>query len=122
MKRILLYSFLLCYGISFSQNLLTNGGFESGFTGWNNLAGDGASATYSLSTADKYEATQAFKVVVNTLGSNAWSIQIWGPIGKLLGREVESGQGNQNICVGENLQSGLYIVKVGNEVLKATKN
>ncbi|MFM7021840.1 MAG: carbohydrate binding domain-containing protein [Flavobacteriales bacterium] len=78
-NRLLFCSLLLCYALSQAQNLVTNGGYESGFTGWTNLAGDGGSATYSLSTADKYEGTQAFKVVVSTKGSNAWSIQTMGP-------------------------------------------
>ena len=78
-NKLLFYSFLLCFCASFAQNLITNGGFESGFTGWSNLAGDGGAAAYSLSTADKYDATRAFKVVVSTLGSNAWSIQSMGP-------------------------------------------
>ena len=68
---------LLCYYLP-AQSLISNGGYESGFTGWTNIAGDGGTAVFSLSTADKYEATQAEKVVVTTLGTNAWSIQTMG--------------------------------------------
>lgn len=57
------------------QNLVANGTFENNFTSWNNLAQDGASAIYSVETSDVAEGSKAFKVVVETLGTNPWSIQ-----------------------------------------------
>ncbi len=66
--------------ITSSQNLVTNGDYESGFdSGWNNLRGNGAAATYSADTADPYQGTTAFKVEVTTLGANSWDVQSMGP-------------------------------------------
>lgn len=60
---------------SLAQNLVTNGDFETNFSDWNNLAGDGGSANYSIEQSDIQQGTKALKVLVNTLGSNSWSIQ-----------------------------------------------
>ncbi len=72
------FLFLTALGLSLfsnAQNLVSNGSFESGMTGWLNLASDGGAATFSLNTTDKYDGTQAFQVNVTTLGTNPWSIQ-----------------------------------------------
>jgi glucuronoarabinoxylan endo-1,4-beta-xylanase len=77
----LLVTLLLCLPLSATgQNLISNGGFESGYnSGWNHQAGNGASAAYSAETTDPYEGSIALKVVVDTLGSNAWDVQTLGP-------------------------------------------
>lgn len=82
-NRILVI-FLLFPCSLFAQNMLTNGNFESGVTGWNNLVGSGA-AVYSLATgADVYEGTNSLKIDVTTAGTNAWDIQslygAWGAV------------------------------------------
>lgn len=84
MNRIIKFSQLVCcmFALNFqlnAQNLLSNGSFESGFTGWNNLAGGGGAATYSLSTADKYDGVQAMQASITTTGVNAWDVQSLGP-------------------------------------------
>jgi len=71
--------FLSIYTSSHSQNLISNGGFESGATGWSSQTGGGGSATFGLSTTDKKEGTQSYQAVVSTLGANTWSIQTLGP-------------------------------------------
>ncbi len=58
-----------------SQNLLTNGSFESGTTNWTNLAGDEGVASYSVTSTDAIEGTNSLEVAVTTLGANPWSIQ-----------------------------------------------
>ncbi|MBC7948451.1 MAG: endo-1,4-beta-xylanase [Chitinophagaceae bacterium] len=59
-----------------------NGNFESGtgnsFPGWARLAGDGGAAAYDVETAGNPQGARSFKVTVNTLGSNPWSIQSLG--------------------------------------------
>jgi hypothetical protein len=57
----------------------TNGGFEIGFTGWNNNTSGGASASFSQETALPYAGQTAMKVDARTLGPNAWNIQTLGP-------------------------------------------
>ena len=70
----------------FAQNMITNGNFESGVTGWNNLVGSGA-ATYSLATGtNAYSGTNSLNVAVTTAGTNAWDIQsIYGAWGAVSG-------------------------------------
>ncbi|WP_071781127.1 endo-1,4-beta-xylanase [Adhaeribacter aquaticus] len=78
MKRnfyLILFLFFLGGYTANAQNLISNGSFESDFSGWNNLAGDGAQATFSLETADKVDGNKAMKVEVTTAGANPWSIQ-----------------------------------------------
>ena len=63
---------------SYSQ-ILSNGGFESGLTGWGNQAGGGGAASFSITTADKYSGNQSFQIAVSALGANTCSIQTLGP-------------------------------------------
>ncbi|MBK8807417.1 MAG: carbohydrate binding domain-containing protein [Bacteroidales bacterium] len=75
-KRLILAVFLLLATGIYSQNLLTNGDFESDFSGWNNLSENGSVVSYSLATgAEAYQGTNSMKVEVTTLGTNAWDIQ-----------------------------------------------
>ena len=81
MKKIFTLLVLSIFVVNYksqAQNLLTNGGYENGYTGWNNLVGGGGIATYSISTTDKYEGNQAMKVAVSKAATNAWDIQSLG--------------------------------------------
>jgi len=70
----------LCAVSANAQKLVSNGNFEGGYnSGWTHLAGNGSSAAYSAETASPYEGTNALKVVISTLGSNAWDVQTLGP-------------------------------------------
>lgn len=74
--------FLLCLFVAFplyAQNLVPNGDFEDGFTGWNHLSNGGAVATYTLETAAPFAGTNSLKAEVTTLGENPWSAQSLGP-------------------------------------------
>ena len=82
MTKFLLVPFFLLFGLmAQAQNMISNGNFEDDFTGWTNLAGDGAEAAYSVeSQAQHVQAgSKALKVVITTLGTNPWSIQSMGP-------------------------------------------
>jgi hypothetical protein len=81
-RIILIWIVALCStSAAFGQNLITNGDFENGYSsGWNHLQGNnGSSATFSEETADVHTGNKALKVIVNTLGSNAWDVQTLGP-------------------------------------------
>ena len=51
-KLIAVLAFSLNFFQAISQNLLTNGSFESGTTSWTNLAGDGGVASYLVTDTD----------------------------------------------------------------------
>ncbi len=81
MKKRLLTLLTFC-GLSLcgaAQNLIINGDFESGLSGWNNLAGNGSSATFAAATTDVHQGTQAYSATIATLGANAYDIQSLGP-------------------------------------------
>lgn len=69
---------------AFGQNLLTNGGFEAGFTHWTNYTHGGSEANFSLENSDVAEGTNAMKVDITTPGSNPWDVQSihsgWAPL------------------------------------------
>jgi O-glycosyl hydrolase len=62
-----------------AQNLVTNGGFESGLTGWTNGRSGSGSASFSLETSLQYEGTNALKTVVNNPGADIWNVETRGP-------------------------------------------
>lgn len=62
-----------------AQNLVTNGGFESGLTGWINGRSGSGSASFSLETSLQYEGTNALKTVVNNPGADIWNVETRGP-------------------------------------------
>lgn len=66
---------LFLAGNTYSQNLLINGDFESGFDEWENVVADSAIATFTLETSDVYEGSGAMKLEITTLGTNDWSVQ-----------------------------------------------
>jgi len=81
MRISIFLSFVLLSFISSAQNLITNGGFESGFSGWSNSAGNGSVATFQISTTTVEQGTQAYSATISTVaaGANAWDIQTIGP-------------------------------------------
>jgi O-glycosyl hydrolase len=62
-----------------AQNLVTNGGFESGLTGWSNNTSGGAVASFSVETSQPYAGAQAMKVAVTNPGSQFHNVQTLGP-------------------------------------------
>jgi O-glycosyl hydrolase len=78
-QRVIAACFITVASPLQAQNLMTNGGFENGFSGWSNNASGGASASFSQETSQPYAGAKAMKVVVNQLGSASWSIQTLGP-------------------------------------------
>jgi hypothetical protein len=65
--------------LTHAQNLVTNGGFESGMTGWTNNASGGASAAFSLETSLPYAGTRAMKAAVTNPGTQVHNVQTLGP-------------------------------------------
>jgi endo-1,4-beta-xylanase len=84
---ILVLAIILSYVKGYSQNFISNGGFESRInTDWNLVASNSAVVSYT-ETSDAYEGTKALKVDVTTLGNNRWDIQVkhknsigWGSV------------------------------------------
>lgn len=63
-----------------AQNLVTNGGFESGLTtGWTHARSGSGSAAFSLETSLPYEGTNALKTVVSNPGADIWNVESRGP-------------------------------------------
>lgn len=58
-----------------AQNLVKNGSLEDGTTGWNNLVGDSAIATFSIETEDVQQGTKALKIAISKAGKTGWSVQ-----------------------------------------------
>jgi O-glycosyl hydrolase len=74
---ILLFSVMEA-GLVHGQNLLTNGGFESGLSGWSNNTSGGAVASFSLETAQPYAGTRAMKIAVTNPGPQLHNVQTLG--------------------------------------------
>lgn len=62
-----------------AQNLVPNGGFESGFTGWSNNTSGGAVASYSLEKSLPYAGAQAMKIAITNPGAQLHNVQTLGP-------------------------------------------
>lgn len=56
--------------------LLTNGGFESGLTGWSTSLSSGGAATFSSEQTNYHKGTNALKVTVSNPGSASNSVRI----------------------------------------------
>jgi GH35 family endo-1,4-beta-xylanase len=70
------------------ENLLDNGGFEEGTTGWNSWGS--AKESVEATGEDKLEGTNSLKVVVGSSGANLWDVQIESPEVTLIpGRQYE---------------------------------
>ncbi len=75
MKKITFLAFFLISLGSFSQNLINNGDFEAGLSEWLTLEGDNNSkAKFSIDERNSKEGG-AFKVFIQSLGTNSWDIQ-----------------------------------------------
>ncbi len=71
---------LLGVGSVAAQNLVTNGGFESGITtGWSHNASGGATASFSTESNQPYAGTMALKVVITNVVTDVWRVQTLGP-------------------------------------------
>ncbi len=68
-----------------AQNLVPNGGFETGMTGWTNARSGSGSASFSLESSLQYAGTNALKVVINNPGADSWNVESRGPIFTNLG-------------------------------------
>lgn len=62
-----------------AQNLVANGGFESGLTGWSNNTSGGAVAAFSVETSQPYAGAKAMKVAVTNPGAQLHNVQTLGP-------------------------------------------
>ena len=82
-KRIVLLTlagfFLVVGSHLHAQNLLANGGFENGTTGWTNARSGSGSASFSLETSLQYEGANALKTVINNPGADIWNVETRGP-------------------------------------------
>ena len=58
-------------------NLLTNGDFENGSTGWGSWGGGKSSV--AIATDVKLGGTQSLKIVTNASSANAWDVQVQAP-------------------------------------------
>ncbi len=76
MKTILLSIFFITACSLYGQtNLIKNGGFENEFMHWDNIVENGARANFSTDPRNKQIGRYAFKVQVNSLGKDPWSVQ-----------------------------------------------
>jgi glucuronoarabinoxylan endo-1,4-beta-xylanase len=79
---LLLVGFIAGPSLLRAQNLVTNGGFESGLTegGWSHNRSGIAQATYSLETNQPYGGVNALKVATTAIDPAAdWRVQSLGP-------------------------------------------
>lgn len=72
--------FLMGVGLLQAQNLVTNGGFESGMTGWTNARSGSGSASFSLESGLQYAGANALKTVVINPGADNWNVETRAPI------------------------------------------
>ncbi len=77
-RLVIAVFFVMGAGLLHGQNLLTNGGFESGFTGWSNATSGGAVASFSIETSQPYTGAKAMKVVVTNPSSQLHNVQTLG--------------------------------------------
>jgi hypothetical protein len=57
--------------------ILSNGGFESGLTGWNTSLSNGGSATFANSTSDIHSGTNALLITVANAGNTPTSVRLF---------------------------------------------
>ena len=78
--RFLIGAFLIAgTSLLHAQNLVTNGGFESGLTGWSNNTSGGAVASFSVETSLPYAGANAMKIAVSNPGTQVHNVQTLGP-------------------------------------------
>lgn len=89
--RLIALLLLAGSGLIHAQNLVSNGGFESGLTsGWSHSASGNARASFSTELSQPYEGTRALRVAVTALGANVWNVQTLGPTFTNLGTGRET--------------------------------
>jgi glucuronoarabinoxylan endo-1,4-beta-xylanase len=89
--RLIALFLLAGSGLIHAQNLVPNGGFESGLTsGWSHSASGNARATFSTELSQPYEGTRALRVAVTALGAEVWNVQTLGPTFTNLGTGRET--------------------------------
>ena len=71
---------IVAAGIVQAQNLVPNGGFESGMTGWTNAGSGSGSASFSLESSLQYAGANALKTVVNNPGADNWNVESRAPV------------------------------------------
>ncbi len=57
------------------EGVLSNGSFENGMDGWQNLAENGGNAIYELNSEKPYVGNYSLKVDVRYFGENPWDLQ-----------------------------------------------
>lgn len=73
--QLFILALILSAGLANGQ-ILTNGGFESGLTGWSSSLSSGGSATFANNTSDIHSGTNALLVTVSNAGSASNSVQL----------------------------------------------
>lgn len=86
MKRSVIFTLAaLLIQFSASAQILSNGGFEQGLTGWTNSSGSGGVATFALETINKHSGSNALKASVtqtgNVISANQTQHQSFNPAG-----------------------------------------
>lgn len=77
MRFLLIIVFLLTDPVyASSQNLLSNGGFESDFSGWTTTAANGSVANFDIITSDVHGGTKAMQAEIIMPGPNSWDAQV----------------------------------------------
>lgn len=79
LRRAIAALFLAGATLLHAQNLVPNGGFESGLTGWSNNTSGGAIASFSVETSEPYAGANAMKIAVSNPGTQLHNVQTLGP-------------------------------------------
>jgi glucuronoarabinoxylan endo-1,4-beta-xylanase len=89
--RLIASIFIASSGLIHAQNLVPNGGFESGTgSGWSHSTGGNGRATFSTELSQPYAGTRALRVAVTALGADVWNVQTLGPTFTNLGTGRET--------------------------------
>ncbi len=75
MKKLLPFILIFITTATYCQNLIENGGFESGVQSWKNLSSETSNAVFSLDTDTPMEGRNSLKIEINQLGANPWDVQ-----------------------------------------------
>ncbi len=69
------FTALLLFSGAARAQILSNGGFESGTTGWTNALSNGGAATFSITTTSPHSGTNALQVAVTNAGTSSTSVE-----------------------------------------------
>jgi hypothetical protein len=75
-RKCLLVLACLLLGQAGRSQILTNGGFESGWSGWTTNVSSGGAATFANNTTDIHSGTNALLVTVSNAGTASNSVQL----------------------------------------------